>query len=84
MTDEEIRQRLRGVRHSSRADRYGRHIQSINSVAIAAGLSRKQIYRICDGSPIGPRARMGLSRVLSWDVMTSERFSVHPGGLKDR
>jgi hypothetical protein len=84
MTDEDIRRRLRGVRHSLRADRYGRHIQSINAVAIAAGLSRKQIYRICNGSPIGPRARMGLNRVLSCDVTTGETFSVHPGGLKDR
>ena len=73
MTDEEIRWLLKVIRHSSRADRYGRHIQSINAVAIAAGLSRRQIYRVIHGEPIGPRARIGLSRVLSCDVMTGER-----------
>jgi hypothetical protein len=63
MTDEEIRWTLKVIRHSSRADRYGRHIRSINAVAIAAGLSRMQIYRIIHGEPIGPRARMQLRRV---------------------
>ena len=63
MTDEEIRRMLKIVRNSSRAERYGRHIRSINAVAIAAGLNRRQLYRIVNGEPIGPRARMQLSRV---------------------
>jgi hypothetical protein len=84
MTDEEIRRRLRVIRHSSKAERYGRHIQSINAVALGAGLNRRQLYRIVNGEPIGDRARVALRRVLSCDVMMGERLSVHSGGLKDR
>jgi hypothetical protein len=64
LTDAEIIRALRIIRHSSRSQRNGRHIQSINAVAQAAGLSRMQCYRISNGQPIGPKARTGLSLVL--------------------
>jgi hypothetical protein len=56
--------------------RYGRHIQSINAVAITAGLNRRQLYRIANGEPIGDRARAGLSHALSCDVLTGEKGTV--------
>jgi hypothetical protein len=71
--DEAIRRWIQVVRHSSRAARYGRRITSINAVAQAAGLSRKHLYRIANGEPIGPRARAELSRVLTCDTMNGER-----------
>jgi hypothetical protein len=78
LPDEEIRRLIRCIRHSSQSDRYGRRTQSINAVAQAAGLSRKQLYRIAAGEPLGPRARMELSRVLSCDVMMGERAGGRP------
>jgi hypothetical protein len=78
LTDAEIVRRLRFIRYSSRADRYGRHIQSINAVALAAGLNRRQLYRVANGEPIGDRARVALSHALSCDVLTGEKSDVRP------
>jgi hypothetical protein len=73
LSDEDIVRQLRAIRYSSRADRYGRRTTSINAVALCAGLNRRQLYRIVNGEPIGDRARVGLSLVLSCDVLTGER-----------
>jgi hypothetical protein len=76
LSDEDIVRKLRIICHSSRSERYARRATSINGIALAAGLNRRQLYRIVNGEPIGDRARVGLSRVLSCDVLTGEGNAV--------
>ena len=73
LSDYDIRRRILAIRHSSRTARYGRHIPSMNALAKAAGIARETLHRIVNGAPIGPRARAGLSRALTFDAMTGER-----------
>lgn len=65
LSDDEIRRRLRAIRHSSRHERNARRAPSINATAAAAGLSRETLYCIARDEPIGQRARRELTRVLT-------------------
>lgn len=73
LSDEEIIRRLRVIRHSSRSARYGRHILSMNAIAVAAGLARERLHRVVNGEPIGRKYRTELSRVLTCDEIVGER-----------
>ncbi len=77
LSDDEIVRRLRVIRHSPTHYRNGHQAPSINALSALSSLSRKQIYRICQGEPLGPRSRAELSQALSCDVMTGARSAGH-------
>lgn len=78
LSDEEIVRQLTVIRHSSRAARYGRHIASINGIAVAASVSTEYLYRIIRGERIGPHARVKLSQALSCEQIASVRSPGRP------
>ncbi len=64
LTDDEIRRRLREIKHSPRYLRYGRHLPSMNAVCQASGVSRNRVYQIALGSGFTEQTRGALTRAL--------------------
>jgi hypothetical protein len=66
LSDAEIIRRLRVIRQSLKNERYARRIQSVNAVAVQAGLNRTYVHALIAGTRnLGPQTRGKLSVVLS-------------------
>jgi hypothetical protein len=78
MTDDEIRRQLRLIKSTPKTRRCGRKATSLNKIALEAGLSRRALYNIIDGHPIGDKARAGLRLAFRREVHDGEKSDVRP------
>jgi hypothetical protein len=65
VTDAEISRHVKTIRFSPPAAREGGRLPTLSALARQTGLSRKQLYRIAEGQPLGQRSRQALAEALN-------------------
>jgi hypothetical protein len=64
LSDIEIVQELKRLRHSSQLERNARRAPSINDLAVRTGITRAWLYEIMRTGRVGRRSRQPLSKAL--------------------